>query len=104
MPKLYEYFDHYTKTEMSTTKTKYIDVETADYVSGYRLRITFNDGTQRLLDFEPFLRTATHPDLIKYRLLRRFKDFHIDHGNLMWGDYEMIFPVMDLYRGEILHT
>jgi hypothetical protein len=25
----------------------------------------------------------------------------LDYGDLMWGDYEMIFPIADLYRGEI---
>ena len=87
---------------MNAIKSKYIDVEQADYLSGYKLRLLFSDGTRRVVDFEPFLRKATHPDLTKYRSLRQFKSFHIDHGNIMWGDYEMIFPVMDLYRGAIL--
>jgi len=47
------------------------------------------------------LRRAQNPDLSRYRQLQRFKSFHLHYGNLMWGDYEMIFPIMDLYRGEI---
>ena len=86
---------------MNAIKAKYIDVKSAEYISGYKLCLIFSDGTERVVDFEPFLRKATHPDLTKYRSLRRFKSYHIDHGNIMWGDYEMIFPVMDLYQGEI---
>ena len=86
---------------MTSKNTKYIDVEAADYASGYKLCLTFNDGTKRMVDFEPFLRRTTHPDLVKYRSMRRFKSFQVHDGNLMWGDYEMIFPVMDLYSGEI---
>ena len=86
---------------MSATKTKYIDVESADYVGAYKLRLTFSDGASRMVDFAPFLRKHLHPDLEKHRSLRRFKSFRIVHGNLMWGDYEMIFPVSDLYRGDI---
>ena len=86
---------------MSATKTKYIDVVQAEYVSGYKLRLGFNDGTEQVVDFEPFLRGNPHPDFEKYRGLRKFKSFAIVHGNLMWGDYEMIFPVIDLHCGKI---
>jgi hypothetical protein len=53
------------------------------------------------MDFEPFLRHAMNPDIAKYRQLGNFKKFHLHHGDLMWGDFEMIFPTADLYRGEI---
>ena len=86
---------------MKATKTKYIDVIQAEYVSDYKVRLTFNDRTERVVDFEPFLRRTQHPDLTQYRALKKFKSFRVVDGNLMWGDYEMIFPVWDLYRGEI---
>ncbi|MDQ6632462.1 MAG: DUF2442 domain-containing protein [Verrucomicrobiota bacterium] len=87
--------------ENHKTEIKYIDVEMAEYVSGHKLRLTFNDATKRIVDFEPFLKRATNPMFTQYRRMSKFKSFRIDHGNLMWGDYELIFPVMDLYRGEI---
>jgi hypothetical protein len=86
---------------MKATKTKYIDVIGAEYASDYKIRLTFNDDTSRVVDFEPFLRRTQHPDLTQYRALKKFKSFRVVDGNLMWGDYEMIFPVWDLYRGEI---
>jgi hypothetical protein len=90
---------NHAQVEMNPTKTRYINVEAVEYVYGYKLRLTFNDGTARTVDFEPFLRNTQHPDFIKYRALRRFRSYRIEHGNLMWGDFELIFPIMDLYRG-----
>src|SRR5688572_10787953 len=87
---------------MKTRTTKYLEITEAEYVSGYKIRLTFNDGMVRVVDFEPFLRRAQNPDLTQYRQLRKFKSFHLHYGDLMWGDYEMIFPIMDLYHGDIL--
>ena len=74
----------------------------AKYVPRYRVDVTFNDGTHRVVDFGPFLKQARNPMFTKYRGLREFQSFHIQDGDLMWGDFEMIFPIMDLYQGNIL--
>jgi hypothetical protein len=88
--------------ELMKTQTKnYLQITEAEYVSGYKIRLMFNDGTERVMDFEPFLRKAQNPDITKYRQMRKFKSFRLDYGDLMWGDYDMIFPITDLYRGEI---
>lgn len=86
---------------MKAQATNYLEVVEAKYVSGHKIRLTFNDGLVRVMDFEPFLRKAMNPDTAKYRQLRNFKKFHLHYGDLMWGDYEMIFPITDLHRGEI---
>ena len=80
----------------------YLRVEKAKYVPRYRVDVAFNDGTHRVVDFGPFLKQARNPMFTKYRGLREFKSFHIQDGDLMWGDFEMIFPIMDLYEGNIL--
>jgi hypothetical protein len=87
---------------MKTTATQYLEVTEAKYVSGYKLLLTFSDGAVRVVDFGPFLEKARNPDTTDFRDLKKFKSFHIDAGDLMWGDYQMIFPIMDLYRGTIL--
>ena len=86
---------------MKTQTTNYLEITEAKYVSGYKISLAFNDGTVRTMDFDPFLRKAMHPDIAKYRQLRNFKKFHLHYGDLMWGDFEMIFPISDLHRGEI---
>ncbi|WP_404357410.1 hypothetical protein [Methylotuvimicrobium sp. KM1] len=32
-----------------------------------------------------------------------FADFRVEYGELIWGDYELCFPVIDLYRNTIEH-
>lgn len=86
---------------MKARTTNYLEITEAEYVSGYKLRLAFSDGTVRVMDFEPFLRKVRNPDLAQYRQVRKFKNFHLHYGDLMWGDYEMIFPMADLYKGEI---
>ena len=86
---------------MNATTTQYLAITEAKHVSDYKIRLTFNDGLVRVMDFEPFLRKARNPDLTQYRQLRKFKNFRLHYGNLMWGDYEMIFPIADLHAGEI---
>jgi len=83
------------------TATHYLEVTAAKYVSGHRIRLTFNDGTVREVDFGPFLAKARNPDTTDYRELKKFKTFRIEEGDLVWGDFQMIFPIMDLYRGTI---
>ena len=87
---------------MKANAPKFLEVTEAKYVSGYKLLLTFNDGAVRVVDFGPFLEKARNPDTTDYRDLKKFKQFHLQDGDLMWGDYQMIFPIMDLYRGNIL--
>jgi|SRR5208283_4173153 len=87
---------------MKAVATQYLEVTEAKYVSGYRLLLTFNDGEVRVVDFGPFLEKARNPDTTDYRDLKKFKSFRIEYGDLIWGDHQMIFPIMDLYRGSIL--
>jgi hypothetical protein len=81
--------------------TDYLEITSAQYVDGYRIAIRFNDGTEQVVDFEPFLRQSNHPDISAYRRKNKFKDFHVSYGNLLWGDYEMVFPLADLHQGKI---
>src|ERR671929_108949 len=47
---------------MKTTSTQYLEITDAKYISGYKIRITFNDGTVQVVDFGPFLAKARNPD------------------------------------------
>ena len=85
--------------QMKAVAKQYLEVTEAKYVSGYKLLLTFNDGEVRVVDFGPFLEKARNPDTTDYRDLKKFKSFRIEYGDLIWGDHQMIFPIMDLYRG-----
>ena len=80
---------------------KIIEIINADFVDGYSLSIKFKDGTNRVVDFTEFLESAPDATTRKYLDPRKFKQFKIRHGNLNWNDYDMCFPVADLYRGRI---
>ncbi len=70
----------------------------AEYVNNYILRLQFNNGKEINVDFQPFLKGNNHPDIRKYLDKKLFKQFMLIDGNLNWNDYEMIFPVEDLYN------
>jgi hypothetical protein len=78
-----------------------IEIKSANYIGDFAVRLLFNDGTMRLVDFKPFLETSLHPSIRKYLNENKFKQFEIVDGNLNWNDYDLIFPLEDLYKGEI---
>ena len=79
-----------------------IIVKEAKYMENYLLEIVFNNNKKTLVDFGGFLKTHSHPQYNKYKELKNFKKFKIENGNVVWGkDWDMIFPVYDLYKGKI---
>jgi hypothetical protein len=81
-----------------------INIVSATQVGEHRLKIGFDDKTVQEVDFGPFLKRAKHPDVRAYLQPERFSTFHIDYGDLVWGDYDLCFPVIDLYRNCIEHV
>lgn len=76
-------------------------IESAKYLNDYSIYVRFNNNKERIIDFKPFLYKSQHPDLKKYLDKKLFTDFSIKDGNLNWNDYDMIFPINDLYEGNI---
>ncbi len=81
--------------------TEVLKVKQANYLSDYAIRITFNNGVEKLIDFKPFLSKSFHPSIKKYLNEKLFSNFAITDGNINWNDYELIFPISDLYNGKI---
>jgi uncharacterized protein DUF2442 len=78
-----------------------IDVIAAERVGDYALKISFSDGAQRIVDFEPFLRRAANPQIRTYLEPARFSNFRIEDGDLFWDDYGLCFSVADLYESRL---
>jgi len=78
-----------------------LKIDSAKYLSDYAIRITFSDGNERLVDFKPFLSKSLHPSIKKYLDETLFANFSLTDGNLNWNDYDLIFPISDLYNGKI---
>jgi hypothetical protein len=79
-----------------------IDVQSAEYIQDYKLRLVFSDSKERIIDFGPFLRGSLNPMIQKYLDLDDFKNFTVEYGDLYWNDYDLCFPVADLYEGQIM--
>jgi hypothetical protein len=83
------------------TATNVIEISDAHYIKDYIISIKFNDGRYKSVDFQPFLSKSAHPSISKYLDKNLFEKFQIKDGNLNWNDYDLIFPVDNLYEGEI---
>lgn len=81
-----------------------LEIVSAKYLADYVIRIAFRDGTSRLIDFKPFLSNSLHPSIKKYLDEKEFSNFYLVNGNLNWNDYDLIFPIRDLYTGEIIKS
>ena len=86
---------------MITTEPEVIEIKKAEYLEDYKIELFFNDRTFQVVDFEEFLFKANNPMTTKYRDKKLFGKFKIEYGDLIWGDYEMCFPIADLYNGKI---
>jgi hypothetical protein len=78
-----------------------IEIKSAKYIGDFAVRIFFNDGFNKLVDFKPFLEASLHPSVRKYLDEGKFKEYQIVDGNLNWNDYDLIFPIDDLYEGKL---
>lgn len=78
-----------------------ISIDKAVYKSDYIINIKFSDGVERNIDFGDFLKNAKNPMTKKYLDKELFKTFSVDYGDLNWNDFEMCFPLWDLYEGKI---
>lgn len=86
---------------MNAVATAYIEITQAHYLQDYKIEFQFNDETQTIVDFEPFLRQAKNPMLKKYLDLKEFKNFTVRDGDIDWNDYELCFPIADIYEGHL---
>jgi hypothetical protein len=87
--------------EYNKDNEKIFEVKEAEFEGSYKLTLFFSDGTSQLVDFRPFLEKSQHPSIRKYLDSKKIKNFKIIDGNLNWNDYDLIFPIADLYKGKI---
>ncbi|MEW6208702.1 MAG: DUF2442 domain-containing protein [Acidobacteriota bacterium] len=78
-----------------------IDIVRAEQVSDYGLKLCFSDGRERVIDFEPFLRRSRNPMIQAYLDPKKFANFRLEYGELVWDDYGLCFPIADLYENRI---
>lgn len=87
--------------EYTDFQEELIEVVSAKYIGDFAIRVYFSDGHNCLVDFKPFLEKSLHPSIQKYLDESSFVQFKIIDGNVNWNDYDLIFPVDNLYEGKI---
>lgn len=81
-----------------------IKIIKAEHIAGYVIKIFFSDGTVQNVDFGPFLESSIHPEVRKFLNLKKFRQFKVKHNDLMWGDFDLIFPISDLYNNSLVQN
>ena len=81
--------------------TTVISIVSAEYINNYSIRFVFSDNTEKTIDFAGFLMKSKNPMTRKYLDKNKFRNFSIQYGDVVWNDYEMCFPLADLYAGQI---
>jgi hypothetical protein len=79
----------------------HISIIQANYIDQYKIEFHFNDGKVVVVDFMSFLQNSSHPEIRKYLDLEKFKSFRIIAGEIDWNDFDLVFPVYDLYSDSI---
>ena len=87
--------------EYTVLNADLIEIKSAVYIGDFAIRLFFNDGFIRLVDFKPFLESSLHPSIKKYLDENLFRRYTLLDGNLNWNDYDLIFPLEDLYTGNL---
>ena len=64
------------------------------------VELFFNDNSSRIVDVGDFIRKHPHPQYNKYLDETEFRKFHLDDGNIVWGeDWDLIVPLDQLHAG-----
>ncbi len=78
-----------------------LSIEQASHINDYKLKLVFNDQSSQVVDFKPFLSKSLNPLIRKYLAPEEFAKFEVDQGDLEWNDYDLCFPIADLYENRI---
>lgn len=76
-----------------------LSITKAAYIGAYQILVSFSNGRQRIINFEPILKKHLKGEFKKYLTPSNFKKFFVENGNIYWGKNEdVIFPVTYLYN------
>ena len=74
----------------------YFDLKNAEVVSGYLLKLEFEDGTTGKIDLSKYVEEGTVFAVLKDPSY--FKTLRIEYGALVWGDGEVDIAPEALYE------
>lgn len=79
-----------------------VNIQSVEQTGDYALHLSFDDGTAQTVDFKPFLSLSRHPDIRTYLDPVCFASYRVEYGELVWGDYDLCFPIADLYQNRLM--
>ena len=84
---------------------KRVKIKSAKHIAEYKIHFAFTNGISRTIDFFSFLSSPlVNPMSSKYLNKRLFKKFSIiNKMDISWNDYEMCFPIWNLYTNKNIH-
>ena len=74
------------------------EIVSASYLKAYKIQILFTNHQKKIIDFQSFLENSNNPVFKKYLDLNCFRNFKFKHGDIIWNNYEMVFPVKTWYK------
>lgn len=82
---------------------KRLSITKAEDLGNLSVSLTFSDDTVQILDIGDFIRRHPHPQYNKYLNPQKFRQFHIENGNIVWGkNWDLMFPIEQVHAGELL--
>ena len=63
-----------------------LHVDSAEYISEYKIAVKFNDGSSHLVDFEKIIFNDSRAIVSSLRNLTLFKDFSIQNHTISWAN------------------
>lgn len=82
---------------------KKLSITKAEDLGNLSVSLTFSDDTVQILDIGDFIRRHPHPQYNKYLNPQKFRQFHIEKGNIVWGkNWDLMFPIEQVHAGELL--
>ncbi len=74
----------------------------ATNAGNFSVNLRFNDGSCQTVNIGEFIQQHPHPQYNKYLNERKFKEFTLENGNIVWGkNWDLVFPIEQLYAGKI---
>ncbi|MBP3516887.1 MAG: DUF2442 domain-containing protein [Parabacteroides sp.] len=75
-------------------------IVSAKYVAPLSIELHFSDGVVRIIDVGSFIRKHPHQQYNSYLNEKKFKQFKLEMGNVVWGkNWDLVFPIDLLYKG-----
>ena len=92
---------NYAPSAVDEQENRIIAIKRVEYLGDYSLQLEFNDGKKVTIDFGSYLRQSLNPLIRKYLDTEEFRKYSLDYGDLQWNNYDLCFPVADLYEGQV---